>query len=64
MSRTIKTKIFSPYVGCDIEDEFEIKDWELDGKTDEEIDKYITKQAFDHIIESMEWTWEFADDEE
>ena len=23
MSRTIKTKIFSPYVGCDIESEFE-----------------------------------------
>ena len=63
-TRTIKTRIYSPYVGRDIESEFEVYESDLEGRTEKEIDKYITELAFDHIIESMEWTWEFADEEE
>ena len=63
-TKTIKTRINSPYVGCDIESEFEVYESDLEGRTEKEIDKYITELAFDHIIESMEWTWEFADEEE
>ena len=58
MSRKINIKVSTRYVGSDVEDYIEIEDWELEGKTEMEIEKYINQQCIEYMLGNMlDWTW-------
>lgn len=58
MSRKINIKVSTGYVGSDVEDYIEIEDWELEGKTEMEIEKYINQQCIEYMFGNMlDWTW-------
>lgn len=58
MSRKINIKVSTGYVGSDVEDYIEIEDWELEGKTEMEIEKYINEQCIEYMLGNMlDWTW-------
>ena len=65
-NRKIKATLTSPYIGRDIECKFEVYNSEIVGKTNEEVDRYITQLSYDFIMEKlqyiilddMSWSWE------
>lgn len=58
MSRKINIKVSTRYVGSDVEDYIEIEDWELEGKTEMEIEKYINNECLEYMLGNMlDWTW-------
>lgn len=58
MSRKINIKVSTIYVGSDVEDYIEIEDWELEGKTEEEIELYINNECLEYMLGNMlDWTW-------
>ena len=58
MSRKINIKVSTRYVGSEVEETIEFEDWELEGKTEEEIELYINNECLEYMIENMlDWTW-------
>lgn len=58
----VKFTIYSPFVGADITETFEIDDEELAGMNEEERNKYIDDYCRDWMMQTIEYGWEEIND--